>query len=210
MGLLIDETRNTPDTTTASKTTNHELCDTWMWVTMTMNVVAHALTLDVITKNLAMMLSSTLSETLSTFSMARHCWYKVAERVECGVVELSRGCSPRNYECDERSDCMRWIKYTIEKGPKIRGIVSTAGQLPAASQWMWLLCSHGGARQRFLSLKTTALRGRRPFVLSLKYPPVPMTPPYGYMVWPGYAKLGTVPVPMEPVCQAPRVYLYPF
>ena len=28
-------------------------------------------------------------------------------------------------------------------------------------------------------------------------------------VWPGYAKLGTIPVPVEPVCQALRVYPYP-
>jgi hypothetical protein len=29
------------------------------------------------------------------------------ERVEPGVVEpVSRGSSPRNYECDEHSDCM--------------------------------------------------------------------------------------------------------
>ena len=28
------------------------------------------------------------------------------------------------------------------------------------------------------------------------------------MVWPGYAKMGTVPIPMEPICQALWVYPY--
>ena len=47
-GLLIDETRNTLDTTTAGKTANSGLSDT----------------LDVVAKNLAMTLSATLAETL--------------------------------------------------------------------------------------------------------------------------------------------------
>ena len=47
-GLLIDETRNTLDTTTAGKTANSGLSNT----------------LDVDAKNLAMALSATLAETL--------------------------------------------------------------------------------------------------------------------------------------------------
>ena len=72
------------------------------------DVIVHALTLDVITKNLAVTLGTTLSETLSTFSTARHCQYTVVERAEHNVVELvSRGSSPENYKCDEHSDCMQ-------------------------------------------------------------------------------------------------------
>jgi hypothetical protein len=55
-GFLIDETRDTLDTTTASKTTNGRLGNT----------------LNVITKNLAMTLGSSLSETFSTFAATSH------------------------------------------------------------------------------------------------------------------------------------------
>ena len=56
-GLLVDETRDTLDTATAGKTTDGGLGDT----------------LDVVTKNLAMTLSTTLAKTLSAFSTSRHC-----------------------------------------------------------------------------------------------------------------------------------------
>ena len=55
-GLLIDETRDTLDTTSASKTADSGLGDT----------------LDVITQDFAMTLSATLSESFSSFSTSRH------------------------------------------------------------------------------------------------------------------------------------------
>lgn len=54
--LLVDETGDTLDTTTTSQTTDSGLGNT----------------LDVITKYLAMTLGSTLSESLSSFTTARH------------------------------------------------------------------------------------------------------------------------------------------
>lgn len=55
-GLLIDEARDTLDTTTTCKTTDSWLGDT----------------LDVITKNLAVTLGTTLSQTFASFAAARH------------------------------------------------------------------------------------------------------------------------------------------
>ena len=55
-GFFIDEARNTLDTATASKTTDGWLGDT----------------LDVITKYLAMTLSASLSEPLSSFATSSH------------------------------------------------------------------------------------------------------------------------------------------
>ena len=54
-GFFVDHGRDTLDTTTTCETTDSGLCDT----------------LDVVTKNLAVALGSSLSETLSTFSA----WY---------------------------------------------------------------------------------------------------------------------------------------
>ena len=56
-GLLIDQTRNALDTTTTGETTDGRLGDA----------------LDVVAKDLAMALGASFSETLSTFSAARHC-----------------------------------------------------------------------------------------------------------------------------------------
>jgi len=56
-GLLVDEARDTLDTTTAGEAANGGLGDA----------------LDVVAKNLAVPLGSTLSESLSTLSTARHC-----------------------------------------------------------------------------------------------------------------------------------------
>jgi hypothetical protein len=55
-GLLVDHGRNTLDTTTTSETTDSGLGDT----------------LDVVTKNLAMTLGTTLAEALSTFAASSH------------------------------------------------------------------------------------------------------------------------------------------
>ena len=55
-GLLIDEAGDTLDTTTAGKTTDGWLCDT----------------LDVITKYLPVTLSTSFSQTLSSFTTSRH------------------------------------------------------------------------------------------------------------------------------------------
>ena len=55
-GLLVDEARDTLDTTTAGKTTDGWLGDT----------------LDVITQHLPVSLSASLSKTLSSFSTSRH------------------------------------------------------------------------------------------------------------------------------------------
>jgi hypothetical protein len=55
-GLLVDEAGDTLDTTTTGETTDGGLGDT----------------LDVVAKNLAVALGTTLSETLSTFTAARH------------------------------------------------------------------------------------------------------------------------------------------
>ena len=55
-GLLVDEARDTLDTTTAGKTPNGRLRDT----------------LDVITENFPVTLSATLSETLSSFATSGH------------------------------------------------------------------------------------------------------------------------------------------
>jgi hypothetical protein len=54
--LFVDETRDTLDTTTTSKTTNGRLGNT----------------LDVIAKNLSVTLGTSLSESLSSLSAARH------------------------------------------------------------------------------------------------------------------------------------------
>ena len=54
--LLVDETRDSLDSTTASETADCRLGDT----------------LDVITQNFAMTLSATLSKTLSSFTATRH------------------------------------------------------------------------------------------------------------------------------------------
>ena len=55
-GLLVDEARDTLDTSTTGETTDGGLGDT----------------LDVVTKNLAMALGTTLSKTFSSFAAARH------------------------------------------------------------------------------------------------------------------------------------------
>ena len=55
-GLLVDEAGDTLDTTTTSETADSGLGDS----------------LDVVTKNLAVALGTTLSETLSSFTAARH------------------------------------------------------------------------------------------------------------------------------------------
>ena len=55
-GLFVDQAGDTLDTTTASQTADSGLGDT----------------LDVITKNLAMTLGATLSETLASFATSRH------------------------------------------------------------------------------------------------------------------------------------------
>ena len=103
-GLLVDETRDTLDTATAGKTTNSGLGNTCQVTIPLSTGIGIATkepghTLNVITKNLAMTLSTTLSETLqmrtalgqcsvisaisamsthlATFSTARHV-YKVS------------------------------------------------------------------------------------------------------------------------------------
>ena len=55
-GFFINQTRDTLDTTTTSKTTNSRLGNT----------------LNIITKNLSMTLGTTLSETFTTFSTTSH------------------------------------------------------------------------------------------------------------------------------------------
>lgn len=55
-GLLVDHGRDTLDTTTTSETADGGLGDT----------------LDVVTKNLAVTLGTTLAETLATFSTSSH------------------------------------------------------------------------------------------------------------------------------------------
>merc|ERR1711900_37932 len=55
-GLLVDHGRDTLDTTTTGETSDRRLCDT----------------LDVVTKNLAVTLGSSLSETLATLSASSH------------------------------------------------------------------------------------------------------------------------------------------
>ena len=62
-GLLIDEARDTLDTTTASKTTDGGLGDT----------------LDVVTENLPVTLGASLSETLASFATSRHSLEKLRE-----------------------------------------------------------------------------------------------------------------------------------
>ena len=63
-GLLVDQTRDTLDTSTASKTADSGLGDT----------------LDVVAKNLAVALSSTLSKALSSFTTS--CRARVGEKTE--------------------------------------------------------------------------------------------------------------------------------
>jgi hypothetical protein len=63
--LFVDETRDTLDTTTAGKTADSRLGNT----------------LDVIAKYLAMTLGASLSESLSSFSAARHVVVVVVESV---------------------------------------------------------------------------------------------------------------------------------
>jgi hypothetical protein len=56
-GLLVDQSRDTLDSTSASKTTDRRLGDT----------------LDVITKNFAMTLGSSLAQSFASLSASRHC-----------------------------------------------------------------------------------------------------------------------------------------
>ena len=56
-GLLVDETADALDTTTASKTADSRLGDA----------------LDVVTQHLAVTLGATLSESFSSFATSRHC-----------------------------------------------------------------------------------------------------------------------------------------
>ena len=56
-GLLVDEARDTLDTTTASKAADSGLGDT----------------LDVVTKDLAVALGTSLAESLASFAATRHC-----------------------------------------------------------------------------------------------------------------------------------------
>ena len=56
-GLFVDETRDALDTTTASETADRRLRDA----------------LDVVTEDLAVTLGAALSESLTTFTSARHC-----------------------------------------------------------------------------------------------------------------------------------------
>jgi len=70
-GFLVDETRNTLHTTTASQTTNGRLGDT----------------LDIVTKNLAMTLSATLSEPLASFTATSHLEMRICDAqilLRCG------------------------------------------------------------------------------------------------------------------------------
>jgi hypothetical protein len=60
-GLLVDETRNTLDTTTTSETTDGGLGDT----------------LNVVTQDLAVTLGSTFAETFAALSTSRHCVFCV-------------------------------------------------------------------------------------------------------------------------------------
>ena len=71
-GLLVDETRDTLDTTTAGKTTNSGLGNTWNAMSEPSKPPLGLHTLDVVTKNLAVTLSTALSKTFSTFSTSRH------------------------------------------------------------------------------------------------------------------------------------------
>uniref|UniRef100_A0A1X7VLY4 Uncharacterized protein n=1 Tax=Amphimedon queenslandica TaxID=400682 RepID=A0A1X7VLY4_AMPQE len=64
--LLIDEARDTLDTTTASKTTNGGLGDS----------------LDVVTKDLPVTLGASLSETFASFSTSRHVVLFLFKRLE--------------------------------------------------------------------------------------------------------------------------------
>ena len=67
-GLFVDETGDTLHTTTTSETTNSRLGDTCGTTLVSSYILPGSLagtrTLDVVTKNLAMTLSTTLSETL--------------------------------------------------------------------------------------------------------------------------------------------------
>ena len=63
-GLLVDQSRDTLDTTTTSETANSGLGDS----------------LDVITQHLAMTLSASLSESLSSFAASRHDVFAVDDR----------------------------------------------------------------------------------------------------------------------------------
>ena len=69
-GFFIDETRDTFDTTSASKTTDSRLGDT----------------LDVITKYFTMTLSASFSQTFSSLSTSRHVDILKATEVFCGKI----------------------------------------------------------------------------------------------------------------------------
>lgn len=70
-GLLIDETRNTLDTTTTGKTADSGLCDTYTTVnTQNRSTKWNMLTLDVITENLTVTLGTTLSKALGNSVLA--------------------------------------------------------------------------------------------------------------------------------------------
>ena len=64
-GLFVDETRDALDTTTASQASDRRLRDA-------LNVVA---------KDLAVTLGAALSETLTTFTTARHCCFRTCRLV---------------------------------------------------------------------------------------------------------------------------------
>jgi hypothetical protein len=46
--------------------------------------------------------------------MAKHCWYKVVEGVECGVVEpVSRGCSHLLISCQQLASSVDYSSFSM-------------------------------------------------------------------------------------------------
>jgi hypothetical protein len=74
-GLLVDEARNTLDTTTASETADSGLGNTprVLSASESESTFFDRHSLDVVTKDLAVTLGAALAETLATLSTAGHC-----------------------------------------------------------------------------------------------------------------------------------------
>ena len=89
-GLLIDEARDTLDTTTTCQTTDGGLGDA----------------LDVVAKHLAVTLGSTLSKTLTTFTAARHVAELYCERLKTNWVAVWE-----DNRCDADDAVEAWRLY---------------------------------------------------------------------------------------------------
>ena len=105
--LLVDESRNTLDTTTASQTTDSRLGNT----------------LDVITQDFAVTLSASLSESLSTFAASRHDYASLSK-----ISSVPSASPPRPY-------ILREPTMAAKMAAKIKMAAKMAAYWRAGPEW---------------------------------------------------------------------------